>query len=67
MDAINKGLPVDSGDNPYDSKIEDSAETSSKTGVMLALFAAGLLVGSPIFGYLGIYIYIKFGRQPIVS
>ncbi|KAG2235098.1 hypothetical protein INT48_002439 [Thamnidium elegans] len=53
VDALNRGLPVDSGGNPYDSHVQDDAETSKKTGIMLAFFAVGLLIGSPIFGYMG--------------
>ncbi|KAI9275278.1 major facilitator superfamily domain-containing protein [Helicostylum pulchrum] len=52
VDALNRGLPVDSG-IPYDSHVQDDAETSKKTGIMLAFFAVGLLIGSPIFGYMG--------------
>lgn len=59
VDALNRGLPVDSGSNPYDSHVQDDAETSKKTGIMLAFFAVGLLIGSPIFGYMGtIYIHV---------
>lgn len=57
IDALNKGLPVDSGSSPYESNVENDGETSKKNGIMLALFSAGLLVGTPIFGYVGTSIY----------
>ncbi|KAI8393496.1 major facilitator superfamily domain-containing protein [Radiomyces spectabilis] len=53
ISALQQGRPPDSGGSPYDGKVENGGSTSQQTGVLLALFAAGLLIGSPILGYLG--------------
>jgi hypothetical protein len=53
IDSIHKGKSPDSVVDPYHSKIANGESVSTDTGILLALFAAGLLVGSPILGYLG--------------
>lgn len=53
IDALQNGKSPDSGPDPYHSEVSDGGSVSQDTGVLLALFAAGLLVGSPILGYLG--------------
>jgi MFS family permease len=53
IDAMNNGKPPDSAVDPYHSEIINSAAVSKDTGLLLALFAVGLLIGSPILGYLG--------------
>ncbi|KAF1807020.1 major facilitator superfamily domain-containing protein [Mucor lusitanicus] len=52
IDALQNGKSPDSGPDPYHSEVSDGGSVSQDTGVLLALFAAGLLVGSPILGYL---------------
>ncbi|CAO3689333.1 unnamed protein product [Umbelopsis vinacea] len=50
-------LSIDNGESPDqvdpNANPGDNAQVSQQTGILLALFAAGLLIGSPIFGYLG--------------
>ncbi|KAI8575640.1 hypothetical protein K450DRAFT_260802 [Umbelopsis ramanniana AG] len=50
-------LSIDMGNSPEDvdpnATPGENAQVSQQTGVLLALFAAGILVGSPLFGYLG--------------
>ncbi|KAI9281006.1 major facilitator superfamily domain-containing protein [Umbelopsis sp. AD052] len=50
-------LSIDMGKSPEDvdpyATTGDDGQVSQQTGVLLALFAAGILVGSPLFGYLG--------------
>ncbi|KAH8552540.1 major facilitator superfamily domain-containing protein [Umbelopsis sp. PMI_123] len=50
-------LSIDKGQSPEDvdpnATPGQDAQVSQQTGVLLALFAAGILIGSPIFGYLG--------------
>lgn len=55
IDAIHQGKsPEDSsGSSPYNSTEGGGGGVSGDIGILLALFAAGLIVGSPIFGYLG--------------
>lgn len=53
IDALQNGKSPDSGPDPYHSEVSNGAAVSQDTGVLLALFAVGLLVGSPILGYLG--------------
>ncbi|CAO3627753.1 unnamed protein product [Mucor hiemalis] len=52
IDSIHKGESPDSVVDPYHSTVSDGAAVSKDTGILLALFAVGLLVGSPILGYL---------------
>lgn len=53
IDAIHKGKSPSSAVDPYHSEIANSDSVSQDTGILLALFAAGLLLGSPLLGYLG--------------
>lgn len=52
IDSIHKGESPDTVRDPYQHKVSDGAAVSKDTGILLALFAVGLLVGSPILGYL---------------
>ncbi|KAI7890333.1 major facilitator superfamily domain-containing protein [Mucor mucedo] len=51
IDAIHNGRSPDTVADPYHNEISNSEAVSQDTGVLLALFAAGLLVGSPLLGY----------------
>lgn len=54
IDSIHKGKSPDSSDIDRDqSSISHGEAVSKDTGILLALFAVGLLIGSPILGYLG--------------
>lgn len=55
IDAIHQGKSLEdsSGSSPYNSTEGGGGGVSGDIGILLALFAAGLIVGSPIFGYLG--------------
>lgn len=53
IDALQNGKSPDSGPDPYHSEVSNGGSVSQDTGILLALFAVGLLVGSPILGYLG--------------
>lgn len=59
IDSIQKGKNLSSSSNVdlNHSTISNGESTSQETGVMLALFSVGLLVGSPILGFLGKLIY----------
>ncbi|CAO0800469.1 unnamed protein product [Mucor circinelloides] len=52
IDALQNGKSPDSGPDPYHSEVSNGGSVSQDTGILLALFAVGLLVGSPILGYL---------------
>lgn len=54
IDAIERGRsPDDSDSDPYKSKINDPGSVSKESGVLLALFSVGIIVGSLGFGYFG--------------
>lgn len=59
IDAIHQGKSPEesSGSTPYDRTAggneQGAGGVSGDIGILLALFAAGLIVGSPVFGYLG--------------
>ncbi|KAI7853761.1 major facilitator superfamily domain-containing protein [Circinella umbellata] len=54
VDAMQNGLSPSSFDGKKDSaEIHDSGETSKITGTLLMFYGIGLLIGSPILGYMG--------------
>jgi hypothetical protein len=53
IDALRNGSSPNSGSDTYTNVISDESSVSKDTGILLALFAVGLLVGSPILGFLG--------------
>ncbi|KAI8637337.1 major facilitator superfamily domain-containing protein [Parasitella parasitica] len=65
IDALQNGKSPDSGPDPYNSEVSDGASVSQDTGVLLALFAVGLVVGSPILGYLADR--MKYRQWPMVA
>lgn len=68
IDALQNGKSPDSGPDPYHSEVSDGGSVSQDTGVLLALFAAGLLVGSPILGYLGkCHIVLQQGEKSVAN
>ncbi|KAI8382349.1 major facilitator superfamily domain-containing protein [Blakeslea trispora] len=52
IDALQNGKSPDAGPDPYHSEVSNGESVSKDTGILLALFSIGLLVGSPILGYL---------------
>ncbi|KAI9471017.1 MAG: major facilitator superfamily domain-containing protein [Benjaminiella poitrasii] len=51
INALENGRSPDT-EKAYTKEITDGGNVSKETGSLLALFAVGLLVGSPVFGYL---------------
>ncbi|KAI7902391.1 major facilitator superfamily domain-containing protein [Cokeromyces recurvatus] len=64
IDALEHGQSPNS-ENPYNKEITDGGNVSKETGSLLALFAVGLLVGSPILGYLADR--LEHRRWPMVT
>ncbi|KAI9261164.1 major facilitator superfamily domain-containing protein [Sporodiniella umbellata] len=52
INAIEHGISPDNNSNAYDTNIENPGNVSQKSGVLLALFSVGIIVGSLGFGYL---------------
>lgn len=65
IDSIHKGESPDTVRDPYHHEVSDGAAVSKDTGILLALFAVGLLVGSPILGYLTDR--MKYRQWPMVA
>lgn len=63
IDAIHNGKSPDTAADPYHSEISNSDAVSQETGVLLALFAVGLLLGSPILGYLGTFFFFTYASN----
>ncbi|KAG0183812.1 hypothetical protein DFQ28_000859 [Apophysomyces sp. BC1034] len=63
MEALHKGIPLRDSSTSQTTDIQSAGEVSTETGVLLALFAVGLIIGSPILGYLGSTLLFLFGSQ----
>ncbi|KAG1166285.1 hypothetical protein G6F36_013005 [Rhizopus arrhizus] len=55
LESIEHGRSPDNPtSDPYHSELSDPGNISKDSGILLALFSVGLIVGSIGFGYLGI-------------
>ncbi|KAI8098142.1 major facilitator superfamily domain-containing protein [Gilbertella persicaria] len=65
MDAMQNGRSPDTRSDPYHTTISNGGNVSKDTGILLALFSLGLLVGSPVLGYLADR--MKYRQWPMVA
>ncbi|OBZ86631.1 putative MFS-type transporter C18.02, partial [Choanephora cucurbitarum] len=52
INALQHGTSIDLGPSPYHTTLSNEGHVSKETGVLLAFFSIGLLIGSPLLGYL---------------